>query len=72
MYVRHIKDLNEITSHMLEVVRSQLGLLGKVIGLMGGYWANANNHDGFKKENPFFYLYWFVQFTCFKFAKSMF
>lgn len=36
MYVRHIKDLNEITSHMMEVVHSQLGLLGKVIGLMGG------------------------------------
>ncbi|XP_075867732.1 replication protein A 32 kDa subunit-like [Nelusetta ayraudi] len=29
MYVRHIKDLNEITSHMMEVVHSQLGLLGK-------------------------------------------
>lgn len=36
MYVRHIKDPNEITSHMLEVVHCQLDVQGKVIGLTGG------------------------------------
>lgn len=45
LYVRHIHDLNEITSHMLEVVRSQLGLLGKVIGLVGRDWSKINYDD---------------------------
>lgn len=34
MYVRRIKDLNEITSHMLEVVNAHLKLFGKVTGLV--------------------------------------
>lgn len=34
MYVRRIKDLNEITSHMLEVVHAHIKLFGKVTGMV--------------------------------------
>lgn len=34
MYVRRVKDLNEITSHMLEVVHAHIKLFGKVTGLV--------------------------------------
>lgn len=34
MYVRRIKDLNEITSHMLDVVHAHIRLFGKVTGLV--------------------------------------
>lgn len=34
MYVRRITNLNEITSHMLEVVHAHMKLFGKVTGLV--------------------------------------
>lgn len=37
MDIRCIKDLNEITSHMLEVVQSHMQLFGKVPELVDGF-----------------------------------
>uniref|UniRef100_A0A3Q3E2V1 Replication protein A 32 kDa subunit-like n=1 Tax=Labrus bergylta TaxID=56723 RepID=A0A3Q3E2V1_9LABR len=55
MDVRCIKDLNEITSHMLEVVQAHMQLFGKVKLCMCGFDVNMNITAAPRSERVFDY-----------------